>query len=101
MVTVRAEPKVDGWVCEVRVDHAGEQTQHTVTVSRADVARWGSGEQPDDIEDLVARSFAFLLEREPPGSILRRFDLSVIPRYFPDYNSQIRRSPGPADQISD
>jgi hypothetical protein len=49
----------------------------------------------------VARSFAFLLEREPPGSILRRFDLSVIPRYFPDYDSQIRRSPGPADQISD
>lgn len=27
------------------------------------------------VEDLVERSLAFLLEREPLGSILRRFDL--------------------------
>jgi hypothetical protein len=90
MVTVQAHPRDDGWVCEVRVDHAGEHTQHTVTVSPADVARWGSGDQRNNIEDLVGRSFAFLLEREPPGSILRRFDLSVIQRYFPDYDRHIR-----------
>jgi len=43
------------------------------------------------VEDLVARSFDFLLEREPPGSILNRFDLSVIQRYFPDYDQQFKR----------
>jgi len=41
---------------------------------------------PDgSVEDLVLRSFEFLLEREPPSSILRRFALTDIERYFPEY----------------
>ena len=44
-----------------------------------------------DPTDLVERSFAFLLEREPRESILRSFDLSVIGRYFPDWERAIRR----------
>ena len=43
----------------------------------------------DDPVDLVRRSFAFLLEREPKESILRSFDLPVIGRYFPDYERTI------------
>jgi hypothetical protein len=43
------------------------------------------------VEDLVARSFEFLLQREPPGSILSTFDLSVIQRYFPEYDRAFRR----------
>ena len=42
------------------------------------------------VEDLVRRSFEFLLEREPPSSILPRFDLSVIERYFPDYDQRLK-----------
>lgn len=91
MVTVRAEPQSDGWVCQVEVDQAGERSRHTVTVTPQDLARWGSGDERSDVEDLVARSFEFLLEREPPSSIFGRFDLSVIPRYFPEYDRQIRR----------
>jgi hypothetical protein len=34
---------------------------------------------------LLKKSFEFLLEREPNTSILRSFDLSVISRYFPEY----------------
>ncbi len=34
---------------------------------------------------LVKESFKFLLEREPNTSILPSFDLSVIARYFPEY----------------
>jgi hypothetical protein len=41
-------------------------------------------------EKLIQRSFEFLLEREPNTSILRRFELSVIGRYFPEYESVIR-----------
>jgi hypothetical protein len=37
----------------------------------------------------VGASFAFLLERELKESILRDFDLNVIPRYFPDYEREI------------
>lgn len=91
MVTVRADPKGEGWECEVSVDRAGERTRHTVNVTRADLARWGRGDEREDVEDLVARSFDFLLQREPPGSILRHFDLSVIQRYFPEYDRQLRR----------
>jgi hypothetical protein len=88
MVTVRSESRGDGWVCEVTVDHAGEQTQHMVTVRRADFERWGGG---GTVDDLVSRSFDFLLEREPQSSILRTFDLSVIQRYFPEYDATFKR----------
>ena len=42
-------------------------------------------------ETLVAESFRFLLEREPKESILRSFDLSVIGRYFPEYEREIAK----------
>ena len=42
----------------------------------------------------VEESFAFLLEREPRESILRRFDLPVIGRYFPEYEVEVRRRLG-------
>ena len=65
------------------VDHDGQRTQHLVTVSRTELDRWGGG---GTVEDLGSRSFDFLLEREPPSSILRRFDLSLIQRYFPEFD---------------
>ena len=52
-------------------------------VQPADLQRWGRGQAP---EELVRRSFEFLLERESKESILREFDLSVIQRYFPEYD---------------
>jgi hypothetical protein len=39
----------------------------------------------------VRKSFLFLLEREPKESILRSFDLTVISRYFPEYEREITR----------
>jgi hypothetical protein len=81
-------------VCDVRVEFAGESTQHTVTVSAAEVARWSTGAQRKDVEELVVRSFEFLLEREPPSSILRRFELSAIQRYFPEYDREFRLGRG-------
>ena len=92
MVEVRCKADGEGWICQVRVDHAGERSVHTVAVSAADLDRWAGGKEQRDVEDLVSRSFAFLLDREPPGSILRRFDLSVIDRYFPEYDGQFRQA---------
>jgi len=43
------------------------------------------------VEQLVKKSFEFLLERESNTSILRSFDLSVIARYFPEYEREISR----------
>ena len=45
----------------------------------------------DDLERVVRESFRFLLEREPPTSILRQFSLSDIARYFPEYPSELER----------
>jgi hypothetical protein len=91
VVTVRVEPDGDGWSCDVIVEQAGQRTRHAVNVSPADLARWGDGIKARDVESLVSRSFDFLLEREPASSILAAFDLSVIQRYFPEYDRQFRR----------
>ena len=90
MVKVLAEPSGEGWSCEARVDHGGEQTEHVVTVTGADLERWGRGSTREDVEHLVARSFEFLLQREPASSILKRFDLAAIQRYFPEYDRELR-----------
>ena len=95
MVQVRAERKGQLWTCAVIVLTEGHENQYEVTVSAADLERWGSGDDAAAVEDLVSRSFDFLLVREPPGSILRRFDLSVIQRYFPEYDRMFRRLPPP------
>jgi hypothetical protein len=51
-------------------------------VSRKDFDRW---RRARSAEELVRDSFAFLLGRESKEAILREFDLSVIQRYFPEY----------------
>ena len=93
MVTVHASPSGDGWSCTVTVDHGGAQTVHAVKVSRSDAERWGGGSRREDVESLVARSFDFLLEREPQSAILASFDLSAIQRYFPEYSSIFTNRP--------
>ena len=78
-----------GWTCAVSVDDGrGPATTHEVSVASGDLARLAPG--ATEPEDLVRRSFAFLLERESKESILRRFDLPLIGSYFPDYERTIR-----------
>ncbi len=42
-------------------------------------------------ERVLQSAFAFLLDREPKEAILRRFDLAVISRYFPEFESELPR----------
>lgn len=84
MIEIKA---LDDEVFEVTVK-AETTTRHKVTV-RSDYAESLLGLEYSS-EDLVRRSFEFLLEREPNTSILRSFDLQVIERYFPEYRRQIR-----------
>ena len=90
-VEVHAKTEGDHWLCDVIVDDAGRRTRHAVAVRRADLVRWAGGAEREDVERLVTRSFEFLLEREPANAILASFDLSVIQRYFPEYDSAFRR----------
>jgi len=42
-------------------------------------------------EELIEKSFEFLLEREPVDSILSSFNLKIISRYFPEYESEMQK----------
>lgn len=66
-------------------DGTGE-TLHEATLSRNDFARLASGATP---EALIEAAFRFLLDREPKEAILARFDVSVIPRYFPEFETRL------------
>jgi hypothetical protein len=67
-------------------------TKHVVRLSEAYYRKLTQGRVSR--EDLITRSFEFLLERESNTSILRSFELPVIGRYFPEYEREIQRRLG-------
>ena len=88
MIQVEAAPTAQGFDCDVEVREGERASRHNVRVDMADLERWARpGETP---EQLVERSFEFLLAREPLDAILKSFALHDIPRYFPDFDQAIR-----------
>jgi hypothetical protein len=85
-VEVSARPVGDGWSAEVWVHDPRGRSRHRVTVSQPELLRYGRGRS---VEELVRVSFEFLLQREPPSSILANFGLSTIERYFPEFAESI------------
>jgi hypothetical protein len=77
----------------VEVRDGRGSSRHTVTLDPALHARLTAGravgEERVGEERLIEAVFAFLLEREPKESILSRFDVSVVSRYFPEFESEI------------
>lgn len=76
----------------VQVTEGDVTTSHRVRVpdQLIDDLGLGSVDQPT----LVRESLEFLLEREPPTSIMREFSLDDIPRFFGDYYDELRRRVG-------
>lgn len=69
----------------VTVAESESISTHEVTVPPDTVAK-----HPDVApERLVEASFRFLLDREPKESIMSRFELGIISRYFPEYESRL------------
>jgi hypothetical protein len=87
-VTVTPLPGADPLVFDVEVAEGRGATRHRVTLSAAECARLAAGAAP---ERLVEAAFRFLLDREPKESILSRFDVSVIARYFPEFARELPR----------
>ncbi len=88
-LSVECRREGPGWSCTVRVGSDNRATEHQVTVSPDELERFApAASEPGN---LVERSFRFLLEREPNESILRRFALTDIERYFPEYPAAIGR----------
>jgi len=88
-IHVKKSERDDTYEFQVTVSERGSETRHEVTLSEADYQRLTDGEATP--EELVAESFRFLLERESKESILRSFDLTVISRYFPEYEREIAK----------
>jgi hypothetical protein len=81
--------KFDANHFQVRVSESGTASKHQVTLDPKYCAKLvGEEVQP---EELIRKSFEFLLEREPKECILMRFDLTVIGRYFPEYEREIKK----------
>jgi hypothetical protein len=89
MIDLRLEAEgPDGWAYLVRVAEGAGQTEHRVRLAEPDYQRLTAGKISPDV--LLQWTFEFLLAREPKESILRQFDLAVVSRYFPDFESVIR-----------
>lgn len=88
-IDVKQTQSAQGYAFQVTITERGGQTEHRVTLSRADYERLSDGKASPAA--LVKASFEFLLEREPKEAILRTFDLPVIGRYFPEYEREIKK----------
>ena len=88
MITITRRSGDDPLVFDVVVGEAAGTSRHRVTLRRADVARLAGGRAP---ERLIEAAFRFLLDREAKESILARFDVSVIARYFPEFERELPR----------
>ncbi len=89
MIEVRRSGEGDPLAFEVIVREAEGETRHEVTMSRATYERLTAGEHAP--ERCIEAAFRFLLDRESKESILRRFDVTVISRYFPEFERELPR----------
>jgi hypothetical protein len=74
---------------EVIVREGSSETHHHVTMSQEMCERLTAGKHTP--ERCLEAAFRFLLDREPKESILRRFDVTAISRYFPEFERETPR----------
>lgn len=89
MIEVRQTDSGDPLRFEVTVREAGGETRHQVTMSQDTCGRLTGGRHAP--EAALEAAFRFLLDREPKEAILARFDVTVISRYFPEFERELPR----------
>jgi hypothetical protein len=86
-IEVRRSGDGDPLAFDVVVREANGESRHHVTLSQATYQRLTSGQHTP--ERCLEAAFRFLLDREPKESILSRFDVDVISRYFPEFPREL------------
>jgi len=71
----------------VIIEEKGTKTEHIVTLDDNYWQELTGGSTTK--EELVKKSFEFLLARESKESILSKFDLKVIKSYFPEFEKKV------------
>lgn len=79
--------KEDEHTFQVTVEDEKSKSSHTVTLDDKFYKKLTGGVIPK--EELIKKSFEFLLEREPKEAIMPKFNLDVISRFFPEYESYV------------
>ncbi len=87
MIEVRQTGNGNPLAFEVAVRDAGGETRHHVTMDEKMCARLSGGKHT--AQRCIEAAFQFLLEREPKEAILVHFDVSVIARYFPEFEKEL------------
>jgi hypothetical protein len=88
-IDVRATGETDPLRFEVVVKDGTGRTRHVVDMDDGTYERLtGKRHTP---EECVRAAFRFLLDRESKESILGRFDITVIARYFPEFEAELPR----------
>ena len=94
MIEVRCTGEGDPLEFDVTVREGQGETRHNVTMSRETYERLTAGEHTP--ERCLEAAFRFLLDREPKEAILGRFDVTVIARYFPEFERELPRYLAPS-----
>ena len=89
MIKVKRADEGDPLEFEVIVRVGNGETRHRVTMARDTCEGLTMGTHTP--EHCIEAAFQFLLDREPKESILRRFDVTVISRYFPEFERELSR----------
>ena len=89
MIKVEQTSEGDPLEFEVIVSVGSGETRHHVTLARGTCERLAMGMHTP--EHCIKAAFQFLVDREPKESILQRFDLAVISRYFPEFERELPR----------
>lgn len=89
-ITIDGRREIEGrWNFDVTITDQEGTMQYTVAL---DKSYWEKlTDKNGEPEDLIKKSFSFLLERESKDSILRKFNLWEINEYFPEYEEEIRK----------
>jgi hypothetical protein len=89
VIEVRRTGEDDPLKFEVVVREGNSESRHQVTMARKTCERLTAGKHAP--EHCLHAAFRFLLDREPKESILGRFDVNVISRYFPEFEQELPR----------
>jgi hypothetical protein len=89
MIEVTCTDDGDPLAFEVAVREGKGESRHHVTMARDTYQRLTGGKHAP--ERCLEAAFHFLLDREPKESILRRFNVTEISRYFPEFERELPR----------
>ncbi len=89
MIDVKQTKEGDPLQFTVTVQEGTSETRHRVSMSKSTYEKLAQGKVSPD--RCVQAAFEYLLEREPKESILRTFDITVISRYFPGFETEFSR----------